>query len=73
MDINEYKRAVRTMGDVRIEDKAIVVSIMRKDGQIVTRNMGDADGREEIYRTLRVLPASTRDITTVTAGKGAWQ
>ena len=59
MNIYDYKRAVRTMGDVSLEDQAIIVSRMTKDGQIITRNMGDSEARRKIYATLRVLPAST--------------
>lgn len=59
MNIYDYKRAVRTMGDVSLEDQAIVVCRMTKDGQIITRNMGDKDARKKIYETLRVLPSST--------------
>ena len=62
MNIYDYKRAVRTLGDIQIEDQACVVARMTKDGQIVTRNMGEANARKKIYATLRVLPATTDGI-----------
>lgn len=64
MNIYDYKRAIRTMGDVSLDDKAMVVSRMTKDGQIITRNMGDLKARQQIYAALRVLPANTDGITS---------
>lgn len=64
MNIYDYKRAVRTLGDVSLEDQAVVVCRMTKDGQIVTRNMGDLEARKKIYATLRVLPANTDGVNT---------
>lgn len=64
MNIYDYKRAIRTMGDVSLDDKAMVVSRMTKDGQIITRNMGDLEARKKIYATLRVLPANTDGVNT---------
>lgn len=64
MNIYDYKRAVRTLGDVSLDDQAVVVSRMTKDGQIITRNMGDLEARKQIYATLRVLPANTDGVNT---------
>lgn len=64
MNIYDYKRAVRTMGDVSLEDQAIVVCRMTQDGQIITRNMGDLEARKKIYATLRVLPANTDGVNS---------
>lgn len=62
MTIYDYKRAVRTLGDVSIEDQAIVVARLTKDGQIITCNMGELRARERIYAVLRVLPVNTDGI-----------
>lgn len=62
MNIYDYKRAVCTLGDISLEDQAVVVCRMTKDGQIVTRNMGDSEARKKIYATLRVLPATTDSV-----------
>lgn len=68
MNIYDYKRAIRTMGDVSLDDKAMVVSRMTKDGQIIIRNMGDLEARKKIYATLRVLPANTDGVNTTVRG-----
>lgn len=70
MNIYDYKRAIRTMGDVSLDDKAMVVSRMTKDGQIITRNMGDLEARKRIYATLRVLPATTNSVESTVREEG---
>lgn len=69
MNIYDYKRVVRTMGDVTTEDQAVVISIMRKDGAVVTRNMGDEQARRKIYETLRVLPFKAPEVRTTLGEK----
>lgn len=64
MNTYDYKRAIRTMCDVSEEDQAIVVCRMTKEGQIITRNMGDLEARKKIYATLRVLPCNTDGINS---------
>ncbi len=64
MNVYDYKRAIRTMGDVSMDDQAMVVCRMTKDGQIITRNMGDPEARKQIYAALRVLPANTDGISS---------
>lgn len=64
MNIYDYKRAIRTMCDVSEDDQAVVVCRMTKEGQIITRNMGDLEARKKIYATLRVLPANTDGVNT---------
>ena len=64
MNIYDYKRAIRTMCDVSDDDQAIVVSRMTKEGQIITRNMGDPEARKKIYATLRVRPANKDGVNT---------
>lgn len=69
MNIYDYKRVVRTMGDVTTEDQAVVISIMRKDGAVVTRNMGDEQARRKVYEALRVLPFRAPEVRTTLGEK----
>lgn len=64
MNIYDYKRAIRTMCDISEDDQAIVVCRITKNGQIITRNMGDLEARKQIYAALRVLPANTDGINS---------
>lgn len=71
MDIYEYKRAVRMLGDISLDDKAVVICRMTKDGQIVTVNCGDKEGRLVIQAALRVVPMSAPQVTTTPAKEEA--
>lgn len=70
METIEYKRAIRMLGEVSIEDKAVVISRMKCDGTIVTTNCGDAQARRDLYSVLNVIPTSVSEVEAVFTGEG---
>lgn len=70
MKIEEYKRAVRCLGDVQLNDRAIIVARQKENGQIVITNCGDPIARQLIYDTLRSVPMKANIVTTTRPQKG---
>lgn len=70
MDIYEYKRAVRMLGDVSMDDQAVVISRMKQDGTVVTVNCGDGEARKRIYDVLLVLPPTAPRVQTTQHEEG---
>ena len=72
MKIHEFKRAVNALGQISPDDHAVVVSILRKNGQIVTTNVGEASARAKIYETLKVLPHGNIIGCVTSTQRGGW-
>jgi len=52
MQNQEYKKTVRTIGDVNPSDKAAVIGRMKDNGQIIIVNAGEEDSLKKLYNTL---------------------
>lgn len=64
MEIVEYKRAVRCLGDVALSDQAVVIVRMKENGQIVSTNCGEKGARQKIYDIMAQIPVSANIVTT---------
>ena len=56
MNVYDYKRAVNTLGALTNEDEAVIICIKHKNGQIVTRNIGDKESLKMMYNVLNSVP-----------------
>ena len=70
MKIEEFSRAVRALSQIYLDDKAVVIAIRRKNGQVVTINTGDKESRQVLYKVLRTVPPSSPQIKATVREEG---
>lgn len=70
MRIEDYKRAVRCLGDVQLNDRAVVIARQKENGQIVITNCGDPVARQLVYDTLKMVPIKANTTTTTRPQRG---
>lgn len=72
MTIEEYKRGVRTMGDIMPSDRCMIVAQVYKDGRLRISNIGDKEECMRVYKAI-TLCGNGFDVDKVRDVKGGLQ